>query len=163
MIGYILKPQGIRGEIKVDPVSPDPARFKRLEKIYIQSKTLNSYSLESVRLTNKFVFLKLVGINSREDAELLRGAEILIPEEDLLELGENEYFVHDLIGCAVVDEQDTLIGEIREIMQHMSNDIYIVDTPDERQIMIPAVRDVVRRIDLKTKKITIRILEGLLD
>ena len=163
LVGYILKPQGINGEVKVESVSPEPGRFNTLKKIYIQKETLQAFSVESVRVSNRFVFLKLGGVDTRNDAEMLRGAEILIPEKDLLDLGDNEYFVHDLIGCQVFDEQNNKVGELVEIMQNPSNDVYVLATPTGRELLIPAIKDVVCNIDLKRKTITIRLVEGLLD
>lgn len=163
LIGYILKPQGIKGEIKVESVSPDPARFKSLKQIYIQKETLQLYAVGSVRISSRFVFLKLAGVDTRNEADLLRGAEIVIPEADLIDLDDDEYFVHDLVGCRVADEQNNDIGELTGIMQNTSNDIYVLTTADGREILLPAVRDVVRKVDLKQKLITIRIPDGLLD
>jgi 16S rRNA processing protein RimM len=163
LVGYILKPQGIRGEIKVEPVSPDPGRFNALNTIFVQKKTIQAYSIESVRVSDRFVFLKLSGVDTRNDAELLRGAELLIPEEELLELGENEYFVHDLIGCRVVDEYGNAIGELSDIMQNTSNDVYVLTRPDGAELLVPAIREVVCSVDLPNKTITIRIPEGLQD
>ncbi len=163
LVGYILKPQGIKGELKVQSVSPDPERFKSLKKIFIERETPETYLVESVRISDRFVFLKLKGIDSRSNAEILRGAEILIRDEDVIELKHDEYFVHDLIGCRVVDEQNNMIGKLTGIMQNTSNDIYVLIAPDGREVLIPAIREVVREIKLKNKQITIRVLDGLLD
>jgi 16S rRNA processing protein RimM len=163
IVGHILKPQGIKGEIKVESVSPDTTRFYRLKKIFVQCENLETYLIEAVRISGRFVFLKFSGVNTRNEVEKLRGCEVLIREDDLIDLKDNEYFIHDLIGCRVVDEDGSTIGELKEIMQNPSNDIYVLMAPDGREILIPAISDVVREIDLKTKKIYIRIPEGLLD
>jgi len=163
LIGHILKPQGIKGEIKVESVSPDTARFYRLNEIFVQCEKLETYLIEAVRISGRFVFLKFSGVNTRNEVERLRGCEVLIREDDLIDLRDNEYFIHDLIGCRVVDENDDTIGELKEVMQNPSNDIYILIAPDGREMLVPAIRDVVREIDLKSKKIYIRTPEGLLD
>ena len=163
LIGYIRKPHGIKGELKIEPVSPDPARFKLLQKIYVQSEELKKYPVEHVRLINRLFVIKLAGINTRNQAEILRDAEVLIPEQDLIELNDNEYFIHDLVGCGVIDEQGASVGELIGIMQNAANDVYVLRTSGNREILIPAIRDVIRKIDLERKLITIRVQEGLLD
>lgn len=163
IVGHILKPQGIKGEIKIGSVSPDTARFYRLKKIFIKCEKLESYLIETVRISGGFVFLKFSGISSRNEVEKFRGCDVLIRKEDLIDLKDDEYFIHDLVGCRVLDEDNNKIGELKEVMQNPSNDVYILTTPDGREILIPAIGDVIRKIDLKTKKIYVRIPEGLLD
>ena len=114
-------------------------------------------------MINRLVVIKLAGINTRNQAEILRDAEVLIPEQDLIELNDNEYFIHDLVGCGVIDEQGASVGELIGIMQNAANDVYVLRTSGNREILIPAIRDVIRKIDLERKLITIRVQEGLLD
>jgi 16S rRNA processing protein RimM len=164
LIGYVLKPQGIKGEIKVDPVSSDPRRYKQLDKIYIDfEENKQIYIVERTRIADRFVFLKLRGIESRDDAENLRGREILIREEDLIQPAENEFFIHDLIGCQVVTSEGQIIGILRNVMQLGSNDVYAVENNSGEEILIPAIKDVVKRVDVANKRITIHLLEGLVD
>ena len=162
LVGIIVKPQGIKGEVKVKPISPDPNRFHDLDHIYIRLQKLKTYSVENVRISNGFVFLKLVGVNSRNEAEMLRTKEILIPEDQLISLNDDEYFVHDLIGCKVLSEDGTVIGEVDEIIQESSNDIYLVKGREGHEYLIPAISDVIKEVNIKSKEITIQILDGLL-
>ncbi len=162
LIGIIVKPQGIKGEVKVKPVSPDPERFNDLEKVYIRLKNLQTYSIENIRISNSFVFLKLAQIDSRNDAELLRGKEILISEDQLIDLDDGEYFVHDLIGCQIISEDGLIIGEISDIIQNSSNDIYLVKNQKGHEYLIPAIADVIQKVDIQAKQITIHVLDGLL-
>jgi 16S rRNA processing protein RimM len=163
VVGQVLKPQGIKGEIKVKSISPESDRFKNLKKIYIQKENLESYSIASVRISNKFVFLKLLGISNREEAESLRGYDILIDKSDLIELLPDEYFVHDLIDCTVFSEEGFELGKIVEISQLRSNDIYIVKNKIGNEILIPAVKNVIKQVDLEKKIITVHLLEGMID
>jgi len=164
LIGYILKPQGVKGEVKVDPVTQDPDRFKQLKKVYIQFRdNLQTYSIQHVRVANRFVYLKFSEINSREDAEFLRDAEILIDKSNLIQPSQDEYFIHDLIGCRVISEKGTLIGIVTEVVQMSSNDIYVINNKEGNEILIPAIKDVVRQVDISQKLIIIKLLEGLLD
>ena len=162
LIGIIVKPQGIKGEVKVKPVSPDPDRFYDLEKVNIGLKKIQTYSIENIRISNSFVFLKLAQIDSRNDAELLRGKEILISEDQLIDLDEGEYFVHDLIGCQIISEDGLIIGEISDIIQNSSNDIYLVKNQKGHEYLIPAIADVIQKVDIQAKQITIHVLDGLL-
>jgi 16S rRNA processing protein RimM len=162
LIGYILKPHGIKGEVKVDPISPYPERFNRLDRVYLKNDSIQAYSIQSVRISNRFVFLKLSEINSRSEAELLRNYEVLIDKEQLIELKADEFFIHDLVGCEVISENGDLIGKIVEVMQVSSNDIYVVQDERGREILVPAIKDVIKNIDIKHKKIKIHLMEGMI-
>jgi 16S rRNA processing protein RimM len=162
LIGYVLKPQGIRGEVKIDPVSPDLERFKRLDKVYLRNDTLTAYSIENVRLSNRFVFMKFSDINTRNDAELLRNCEVLIDKEALIKLSPGEFFVHDLVGCEVFTEEEDVLGKIIDVMQIRCNDVYVVMSQTGQEFLIPAIKDVIKLVDIKHKKIIIHRLEGMI-
>lgn len=163
VVGRVLKPQGIKGEIKVLSISTNPERFKTLEEIYIKREKLTSFSIESARTSGKFVFLKLLGINNREESEYLRGCDVYIKESDLIDLQPGEYFVHQLIGCSVFAEEGQNLGKLIDVSQLSSNDIYVVQNEAGDEILIPATKEVIRQVDIENKKITIHLLEGLLD
>jgi 16S rRNA processing protein RimM len=162
LIGYILKPHGIKGEVKVNPITPYPERFNQLDSVYLKNDTAQTYSIQKVRISNRFVFLKFAEINSRSEAELLRDCEILIEEDKLIQLKADEFFVHDLIGCEVVSESGERIGEIIEVMQVTSNDIYVVQDRRGKEILVPAIKDVVKHIDLEQKQIKIHLMDGMI-
>lgn len=163
VVGQVLKPQGIKGEIKVKSISSTPERFKKLKKIYIQKENLLTYLIESARISNKFVFLKLLGINNREDSELLRGCDILIDKSDLINLFPDEYFVHDLIGCQVITEDGLKLGELIDVSQYSSNDVYVVKNEAGEEILLPATKEVIKQVNTDQKEIIVYLLEGLLD
>ena len=164
LIGYILKPQGLRGEVKVEPVTPYLSRFNRLEKVSLQIKNIKqTYTIKNVRISDRFVFLKFSEIDSRNDAELLRNAEIYIGEKDLIKPAKDEYFVHDLIGCQVISENDDVIGVLIDVVQMRSNDVYVVENKEGGQILIPATKEVVKQVNVGQKQIIIHLLEGLID
>jgi len=164
LIGYISKPQGIRGEVKVEPVTPNPKRFNRLKKVHLQLQDKpRTYSIEKIRVSGRFVYIKFSGINSRDDADLLRNAEVLIEEKDLIQPAQNEYFIHDLIGCQVVSENNDEIGVLSDVIQMSSNDVYLVRSSNGDELLLPATREVIKIVDIKQKRIIIHVLEGLLD
>jgi 16S rRNA processing protein RimM len=166
LIGKVLRPQGIKGEVKVIPVSPRPERFEKLKKVFLKQDNIQTYTIEKVRLageSSRFVYIKFKEITTRTAAESLRDAEILIEQGDLIQLQENEYFIHDLIGCRVVSEQGAYIGEIVDVWQLSSNDIYVLQAESGKEILIPAIRDVVKKVIPEAKQVIIHLLEGLLD
>lgn len=164
LVGIVLKPQGLHGEIKIESISPDPARFKDLDTVFIQNENrYQAYSIVRCRLSNRFVFLRLKDVNSRNDAELLRGKELFIEKEDLLKPGEDEFFIHDLVGCSVTDENNQIIGEIDNVLQYSTNDVLMILDKDNNEILIPFIKDIVKKIDLQNKSIIIRLMEGMLD
>jgi 16S rRNA processing protein RimM len=163
IVGQVLKPQGIKGEIKVKSISPNPERFKTLKKIYIQKEDLIPYSIEAVRISNKFVFLKIFGINNRDDTENLRGCDILIDDSDLIDLLPGDYFIHDLVGCQVVTEDGLKLGELKDVSQYSSNDVYVVKNEAGKEILLPATKEVIKQVNIDQKKITVHLLEGLLE
>lgn len=164
LIGYILKPQGLKGEVKVESVTPYLERFNRLDRVFLQLKEKKqAYSIENARVSDRFVYLKFAEINSRDDAELLRTAEVLIEEKDLIQPAQDEYFIHDLIGCQVISENNDVIGVLSDVVQMSSNDVYVVKNGEGIEILIPATKEIVKRVNVEQKQIIIHMLEGLLE
>lgn len=164
LIGYILKPQGLKGEVKVESVTPYLERFNRLDRVFLQLKEKKqTYSIENVRISDRFVYLKFTEINSRDDAELLRTAEVLIEEKDLIQPAQDEYFIHDLIGCQVISENNDVIGVLSDVVQMSSNDVYVLKNGEGIEILIPATKEIVKRVNVGQKQIIIHVLEGLLE
>ena len=164
LIGYILKPQGLKGELKVESVTPYLERFNRLDRVFLQLKEKKqTYSIENVRISDRFVYLKFTEINSRDDAELLRTAEVLIEEKDLIQPAQDEYFIHDLIGCQVISENNDVIGVLSDVIQMSSNDVYVLKNGEGIEILIPATKEIVKRVNVGQKQIIIHVLEGLLE
>lgn len=162
LVGIILKPQGIKGEVKVRSVSPDATRFYDLEHVYIDSEKVYKYIIENIRVSGEFVFLKFNEINTRDDAEELRNKELFVSEDQVIKLDVDEYFVHDLIGCVVFDENGSTIGEVIDVMQQSSNDIYVIKDKQAKEYLIPAIGDVVKKVDIPGKQIVIHVMEGML-
>ena len=162
IIGYVVKPHGIRGEVKVQPISPDPDRFYQLKKVFLRMDVIQAYSIQKTRISNRFVFLKLSGVDSRNEAEILRDCEILIEKEDLIDLPSDSYFIHDLIGCEMITEEGKIVGNVVDILQMASNDVYVVNDDSGKEILVPAIKDVIKEIDIKRKKIRIHLFEGII-
>ena len=117
--------------------------------------------IENVRISNRFVFLKLEGVSSRNEAELLRNCEVLIDPDDRIKLSEGEYFIHDLLDSQVFTQQGKLVGTLVDVWQSSSNDIYVIKNQAGEEILVPAIKDVIKQVDIKTKKIIIHLIEGM--
>ncbi len=164
VVGKILKPHGVKGSVKAEIITSFPEHFLELKTVYIEENNRKqAYSIEEVRLSNRFVFLKLSGINDYDQADALRNRYIYIAPDDLMPLGEDEYYIHDLIGLKVFDEQGTFVGTLRDVLTYSANDIYVLKTEDGAEYLIPAIKSVVKSVDLKERTMVIHVMEGMLD
>ena len=162
-IGIITKAQGIRGEFRVLPTTDDPSRFNLLvgDEIIIRDRASEKkIKLQSARLQKNIVILKLEGIDTRNAAEELTGAIICVEDEKALPLGDDEFFIRDLIGLRVETEDGEHVGEISRVLSTGANDVYVVSGISEN-FMLPAVKDFVKKISLSDKKIIVRLTEGI--
>jgi len=164
-IGIITKPQGIRGEMRVLPTTDDPTRFSLLlgEEVFINN---TPYTLTGARQQKGIVIIKLDGLNDRTMVESLVENKIYIPEEKALPLGENEYYIRDLIGLRVQTfENENMekkeIGVISRVFNTNANDVYVIEALEGDNFMIPAIKDVVLSVDMVNKMVTIRLMDGL--
>lgn len=161
-VGRIVNTHGVKGEIKVMPTTDDPKRFKKLKSIFVERKTMETYEIESVRYHKDFVLLKLKGIEDMNAAELLKGSVIKINRKDSLPLKKDEYYISDLFGLQVYTEEDRFLGELVDIIETGSNDVYVVRKEDrEKDLLLPAIKQVIKGVELETKKMTVHLLEGL--
>jgi len=163
-IGTILKSVGLRGELKVSPLTHFPRRFNQLRDITIQTKGGQSqrYRIEQVRYASPFVYLKLAGLSTLEEAQTLAGGSILIPEEDRIPLPEGSYYHFEIEGLDVYLENGTRLGKIESILETGSNDIYVVKE-GRKEFLIPALASIVKEINLPQRRMTIRPMQGLLE
>jgi 16S rRNA processing protein RimM len=159
IVGRILAPWGLKGEVKVEVITDFPERFAPHNFVYLNA---SPFEIESCRPHKQFLVLKLTTIDSIEAAEKLRGCDLTIPRVELPELPEGQYYTFQLIGLDVVTTEGELLGHIKDIIATASNDVYIVESK-RGEILIPAIEDVVKSIDLKKGTITIEAIEGLLD
>ncbi len=159
IVGHIIAPWGIRGEVKLEVVTDFPERFTTGNQVYLDSLP---FEIETCRPHKQHLLVKLATIDSVEAAEKLRGHNLTIPSSELHTLPRGQYYTFQLIGLKVVTTRGETIGHIKDIMTTASNDVYIVKG-ERGEILIPAIEDVVKSIDLKKGKIVIEAIEGLLD
>lgn len=162
-VGRILSPWGVKGQVKVEALTDDIRRFDKLDKVFIDAgDTPVCSDVESVLyLKDEFVVLKLKGINTPEQAEKFRGAYLKIPREYAIKLPEGRYFICDIIGLCVSTENGEQLGKIVEVIQTGANDVYVVKGENGKQILIPAVKQVVKKVDLQNGEMVIKLLEGM--
>jgi len=161
-IGTVVKAQGIKGEVRVYPSTDDPARFSRLDAVYVSQKGReNRYALQWARTRGTLAIVKLNGVDDRNAAEALVGAVFKIPPEKALPLARDEYYIRDLLGLAVQTEQGQPLGVVSEVLRTGANDVYEVSPPDGKSFYIPAIKDCVKAVDLPGGIMTIRLMEGL--
>ena len=155
-IGEIVRPQGIRGEVKLRAMTSDPGRYARLETVYLlEDGAYRAVRVLGGRAQQGFAYLKLEGVSDRNQAEALRGRAVLVDRAHASELGEDENFVCDLIGLQAVDTQGAPLGTLRDVLTpNAVCDVYVFDTP-RGELMIPALRRVVREVDLDAGRIVL--------
>lgn len=163
LIGEIVGPFGTRGQVKLKAVTDQIEHLRRrVRTVYVGAKR-QSYTLKQV-IAHKpgLLVLTLSGVSTRDEAENLRSSEVAILERDAAPLGEDEYFIHQLYGLAVVDEAGAPIGTVREVLETGANDVLVVAREGKPDALIPVIRDVIQQFDFTEKRVVIRPLEGLL-
>jgi len=162
-IGEIVKIHGCRGGVRVRSYLTEPQNLlPNLEAVHLQGKEpgLRRYPLRRQRLGNKCFFLEMEGVNNPQDAEVLVGCRVLAAADKLAALPEGEYYWHELVGMEAVTEEGCSLGRIREIFSTGSNDVYVCDNGKEERLL-PAIGDVIRKVDRAAGIMTVRLLEGL--
>ena len=168
-IGQISRVRGIRGEMVIVPLTDDPRRFSELKRVLLsKDERIAEFEVEQVRVglttgrLKEKVLLKLKGVESPEEAKRLVGSFLEIEKEDLTQLPKGRYFIFDIIGLKVVTTEDKKVGTVKEVITLPANDVYVVEG-DQKEYDIPAIKEIVKKIDLKKKVMVIEPKEGLLD
>ena len=161
-IGQIVNTFGIKGMVKVKPFTDDINRFDRLETIYIEcKKSRKEYEVEEVKYHKNMVLMKLKGINSIEEADLLRQSYLLVDREKEEPLEEGVYYIVDLLGLEVYTDEGQLLGKVDDIFNTGSNDVYVVKDELGKQVLLPGIPDVLKDVDLEKGRITVHLIAGL--
>lgn len=162
-ICQIVNTFGIKGQVKVVPFTDDITQFDTLKQIYIEKrKNLELFEIEKSNYHKNMIILKLKGIDTPEQAESLRNCYIKINRKDARKLPEGTYFIVDLIGLDVYTDEEKLLGTLEDIYNAGSSDIYVVRTSEGKQILLPAIKDVIKKVDIENKKVIVHIIEGLI-
>ena len=165
-VGKIVNTHSLKGEVKViSSTDFEEQRFEKGTELLITrgNQVVKEVTVESYRTHRNNLLVKFVGIDSIEEAEKLKNLQIKIDSENIGELEENEFYFHEIIGCEVFDENGKSLGEISEILTPGANDVWVIKSQNGKEILIPYIEDVVKKIDVENKKIDIEVMEGLID
>lgn len=161
-VGQIVNTFGIKGFVKIYPYVDDIKRFDKLKTVYVKiQKELKMLEIEEVKYQKNMVLVKFKGIETKEKAELLRNCYVEIDRADAIPLEEGTYFIADLLGSQVYSDQGNLLGILDDIFNTGSNDIYVVKDELGKSLLLPAVQDVIKIVDVENKKIIVHLIEGL--
>ncbi|MCD8153445.1 MAG: ribosome maturation factor RimM [Clostridiales bacterium] len=161
-VGVITTTHGIRGEVKVFPAT-DMERFGELPYVLLDTGSeMKKLAIANVKYFKNQVILKFQGIDNINDIEMYKGRELWIPREDAQKLSEDEYYIGDLIGMEVLLESGEKFGTLRDVMETGANDVYVVDTTDGKEVLLPAIHQCILSVDTEKKVMTIHLMKGLL-
>lgn len=168
-VGIISSTHGVRGEVKVFPTTDDVKRFKKCKSLLVDTgKELLEWEVESVKFFKQFAILKFKGIDSINDIERYKGKSLYVTRENAVRLRKDEYFIADLLGLKVLDEDETPIGILRDVLETGANDVYVIDLDQgngtqPRELLLPAIKECILHVDIEAGYMKVHILEGLLD
>ncbi|MDO4649751.1 MAG: ribosome maturation factor RimM [Eubacteriales bacterium] len=162
-VGVITTTHGVRGEVKVFPTTDSPERFLELEYVLLDTgKEKIRLSIQSVKFFKNLVILKFEEIDNINDILMYKGKDLWIPREEGQELGEDEYYIADLIGMSVRLEDGTEFGTLKDVMETGANDVYVVSTKDHGEVLLPAIRECILDVDVENNFMTVHLMKGLL-
>ncbi len=156
-IGKAVAPHGVRGDVRVMPLTDFPDRFRTLKEVILDDG--RRLAVESAKYHKQFVLLKFKGLDDRDAIEFLRGKLLKIGRQDLVKLPPGQYYTFDIIGLKVYDEEGAFHGEVTDVLATGANDVYIVEREGERPLLIPALKEVVRLIDIDGGRMVVKLQE----
>lgn len=163
-VGVIASTHGLKGEVKVFPTTDDPERFEDLDEVILVTRRAEEkLKIRSVKYFKKFVILGFEGKNRIEDVERLRGAELMIDRKDAIPLEEGEHYIPDLLGLKVLREDGTELGELTDVLFTGANDVYVTKTPEGKEILIPAIEQCIKDINVEKGYMKVWLMPGLED
>lgn len=163
LIGNVANIHGIKGEIKIYPYTDDILNLTNLKSIYFDKELKEKYKIKSARVHKNMLVIKLEGINDANEALELKTKDVYIPRNALKELDDNTYYIEDLLFSDIVEEESgNVIGKLTYVFNTGANDVYEVEREDKSKIYLPAISDVIKKVDIKSKKIYVKLMEGLI-
>ena len=162
-VGVITSTHGVRGEVKVFPTTDDAQRFKTLKKVILDGREPLELSIEQVKFFKNMVILKFKGYDNINDVETWRQRDLLITRDQAVELKEDEYFITDLIGLTVVNEEEVVLGRVKDVLETGANDVYVVELTGGKELLLPAIKDCILNVDLEGGRMKVHVLDGLMD
>jgi 16S rRNA processing protein RimM len=162
-IGQISNAHGIKGEVKVYPLTDNIKRFSKLKFVFLCEKDIyRKVEVESVKYLKQFAVLKLSGIENMNDALKYKNVYIYVDRENAVKLPKDSYFISDLIGLDVSSDDGSYLGKITDVFSTGSNDVYEVKSELGKSILLPAIKEVILQIDMENRRMLVKLLEGLI-
>ena len=163
-VGIITSTHGVRGEVKVYPTTDDPRRFRRLKEVVLDTgKEKMNLEIEGVKFFKQFVILKFKGLDNINDIEKYRQKSLYVTRKNAVRLQRDEYFIADLIGLKVQDEDGKELGAVKDVIETGANDVYEVEMADGKSLLLPAIKQCILNVDVENGTMQVHVLEGLLD
>lgn len=163
-VGIIASTHGVRGEVKVYPTTDDPRRFRRLKEVVLDTgKEKMNLEIEGVKFFKQFVILKFKGLDNINDIEKYRQKSLYVTRKNAVRLQRDEYFIADLIGLKVQDEDGKELGTVKDVIETGANDVYEVEMADGKSLLLPAIKQCILNVDVENGTMQVHVLEGLLD
>lgn len=163
-VGVVSSTHGIKGEVKVFPTTDDMNRFKRLKEVILDNgKEKRELEVEGVKFFKQFAILKFKGIDKIEDVEKFKHCDLWVTRKNADRLRHNEYYIADLIGMSILDEQGSPIGTLKEVLETGANDVYEITLEDGRELLLPAIKECILEVNVEENFMKIHILDGLLE
>ena len=163
-VGIITSTHGVRGEVKVYPTTDDPRRFRRLKEVFLDTgKEKMNLEIEGVKFFKQFVILKFKGMDNINDIEKYRQKSLYVTRKNAVRLQRDEYFIADLIGLKVQDEDGKELGTVKDVIETGANDVYEVEMADGKSLLLPAIKQCILNVDVENGTMQVHVLEGLLD
>lgn len=161
-VGMITSTHGVRGEVKVFPTTDDAKRFRKLKEVFLDTgRGKLALEIESVKFFKQMVILKFKGIDTLDDVAKYRQAGLYVTRENAVKLGKDEYFIADLMGVEIYDEEDRRIGVLEDVLETGANDVYVIRRTDGRELLLPAIKQCVLDVDVQERRMKVHVLEGL--
>lgn len=163
-VGEIANTHGIRGEVKVYPTTDDVKRFKKLKTCTLDTeKGEIELHVESCKFFKQFAILKFKEFNDINEVERYKHCGLYVDREHAVKLQRDEYYIADLIGITVYNEDDTVLGTLKDVIETGANDVYLVKMEDGRELMIPALKECILDVDIENSRMKVHLLKGLLE
>ncbi len=164
-VGVIANTHGLKGEVKVFPTTDDPERFKMLKEVILDTgKEKLNLTVQSVRFFKNLVIVKFKEYNNINDIEKYKGKDLLVTRENAVPLEDGEYFIADLLNLDVYDDTGVRLGFLYDVLQTGANDVYIVKNEEtKKEILLPAINECILDINIEEGRITVHLMEGLVD
>lgn len=162
IIGKIISPHGIKGEVKVQPLTDYPERFHKTKSVWVDVQK-KYFAIESVREQLDLFLIKFQGVEDRDEAEKLTNSFLTIDPDQVMDLPPGHFYRFQIIGLGVYDVQGAYLGELTDILETGANDVYVVTREEQKELLIPALKSIVQEIDIKEKRMIVELPVGLDD